>query len=454
MAATWKARLGSIKAQLVVLVLSSVLGFGVLWVQGQHALHALEESAHQMGEGKDIVADILPPPLYLIESHLLVYQMLDTPVAQRSAIASQLTTLKQRYQERNTVWFGRRALLDISVALSLMGTQKQAADAYWDYVDREFLPAALEGRDEQARNAFASLDKLYHAHRSGVDATVKLAASWADTRLAELHQTKQRTLLVLTLVAGLCVVVALSLFVLVGRRIANMLGAEPAQLHQEIVKLTSREAQAQPAPQEPLAAQDHGSVLHALRAAQDSLQLHVTETERTNRELQATLLELKHMVGTDLLTGLWSRRRLEDALASEVERHQRYGQPLSLMFMDIDFFKQVNDTYGHSVGDQVLVTLAHQIQQTQRAADAIARWGGEEFVVVCPNTNLETAAALAQRMRERIAQTEIPPVGFVTLSVGVAEYQSPETWQSWLQRADAALYQAKGRGRDQVQLAE
>ncbi|OYU32338.1 MAG: hypothetical protein CFE39_03675 [Comamonadaceae bacterium PBBC2] len=444
MAATWKARLGSIRAHLVVLVLSSVLGFAVLWVQGQYALNALEESAHQMGEGKDIVADILPPPLYLIESHLLAYQMLDAPVAQRSAIASQLNTLKQRYQERNALWFGHREHLDVSVALSLMGTQKQAADAYWDYVDREFVPAALEGRDADAKNAFASLNKLYQAHRTGVDATVKLAATWADARMEELHQTKQRTLLVLSLVASLCVAVALCLFVLVGRRIANMLGAEPAQLHREIVKLTPLEALASPG---------HGSVLHALRAAQERLQLQVAETERTNRELQATLHELNHMVGTDLLTGLWSRRRLEDALASEVERHQRYGQPLSLMFVDIDHFKAVNDQFGHPVGDQVLVALAAQIQLAQRAVDSIARWGGEEFVVVCPNTNLETATALAQRLRERIAKHEIPPVGRITLSVGVAEYQAPETWREWLQRADAALLAAKGQGRDRVWVA-
>jgi diguanylate cyclase (GGDEF)-like protein len=99
------------------------------------------------------------------------------------------------------------------------------------------------------------------------------------------------------------------------------------------------------------------------------------------------------------------------------------------------------------------VALAAQIQHTQRASDAIARWGGEEFVVVCPNTNLETATALAQRMRELVAKTEIPPAGFVTLSVGVAEYKSPETWQNWLKRADEALYEAKGLGRNQVRAA-
>ncbi|OYU46827.1 MAG: hypothetical protein CFE44_00070 [Burkholderiales bacterium PBB4] len=447
MAATWKARLGSIRAHLALLVLSSVLGFCALWIQGQYALNALESSAHLMGEGKDIVAVILPPPLYLIESHLMAYQMLEAPVAERAGLANKLSSLKQRYQERNANWFDHREHLDVSVALSLLGTQKQQADAYWDLMAREFLPMALAGRDAEARLVFGKLNALYDAHRAGVDTTVKLAASWADARFDELHHTKQRTLSFLTLVAGACGVVALLLFVLVGKRIAKMLGAEPEQLHQEIVKLTPHEA-GEPAP-----AQDHGSILNALRAAQESLQLHVTETERTNRELQTTLQELKHMVGTDLLTGLWSRRRLEDALASEVERHQRYGQPLSLMFMDIDFFKQVNDTYGHSVGDQVLVALAAQIQQTQRAADAIARWGGEEFVVVCPNTNLETASALAQRMRERVAKTEIVPVGLVTISVGVAEYRSPETWQNWLKRADEALYAAKGQGRNRVQVA-
>ena len=275
--------------------------------------------------------------------------------------------MKQRYQERNALLFRHSEHLDVSVVLSLMGTQKQQADAYWDLMAGEFLPLALEGRDSDAKQSFGRLNALYDAHRAGVDTTVKLAAAWADARFDELTTTKQRTLSFFTLIAGVCGVVALLLFTMVAKRIANMLGAEPAQLHQEIVKLTPHDGS------EPIQTPDHGSILNALRAAQESLQLHVTETERTNRDLQSTLQELKHMVGTDLLTGLWSRRRLEDALASEVERHQRYGQPLSLMFMDIDFFKQVNDTYGHSVGDQVLVALAAQIQHTQRASDAIAR---------------------------------------------------------------------------------
>lgn len=447
MAVSWKARLGSIKAHLLLLVASSVLGFAVLLVQGQQALGALQDSAQHVGEGKDIVADILPPPLYLIETHLQVHQMLDMPLPQRAEAALQFKALKARYEERNAVWYKQREQLDVGVALSLMGTQKQKADAYWELLEQRYLPLALEGRDAQARQTFVLLNALYEDHRKGVDATVQLASAWADGRMQELSETKARALWVLRVVAGICVAVALALFLVVGRRIGSMLGAEPAELHHEIGKLRLQEQSVTPLPQ------DRSSVMQALKDAQESLQAHVLETERTNRELQATLKELNHMVGTDLLTGLWSRRRLEDALVSEVDRHLRYGQPLSLLFIDIDHFKAVNDSFGHAIGDQVLMALATQLQLARRASDCIARWGGEEFVVVCPNTTLETATALAQRLRERISKSDLPPVGRITLSVGVADYRAPESWQEWLKRADDALYSAKGQGRNQVHVA-
>ncbi len=447
MAALWRARLGSIRAQLLMLVLSSVLGFCTLWLQGHYALNALEASTRQMGVGKDIVADILPPPLYLIEAHLLAYQMLDTSPAQRASVAHALAALKQHYQERNALWLAQRAELESDVAESLLGAQRKYADAYWALVESEFLPLVLAGRDVEARHVFTQLNILYATHRAGVDETVKVATQWANSRLDDLHQTKQRTHLFLTLVVSLCCVLAVSLFVLVARRIANMLGAEPVQLHQEIVKLTQLDTT------QPIPPKDHGSVLHALLAAQESLQLHMAETERANGNLQSTLQQLNHMVGTDLLTGLWSRRRMEEALANEVERHQRYGQPLSLLFLDIDFFKQVNDQFGHPMGDQVLATVALQMQLEQRATDTMARWGGEEFVVVCPNTTLDTAIGLAQRMRERVGTYGFPNVGHVTLSIGVAQYKTPESWRDWLKRADEALLVAKGHGRNRVSSA-
>jgi len=183
------------------------------------------------------------------------------------------------------------------------------------------------------------------------------------------------------------------------------------------------------------------------------LQKALERLQRNNQELQKSLFELDHLASTDKLTGTWNRRRLAEAVANEMDRLKRYKHPLSVLIIDIDFFKKVNDTHGHNVGDQVLTTLASVVQSGLRTSDSLTRWGGEEFVVLCPNTKLSTAAVLAERLRERLAQTTFPKVGHLTVSLGVAECTGSETWEQWLGRADAALYRAKEGGRNQVQFA-
>lgn len=175
--------------------------------------------------------------------------------------------------------------------------------------------------------------------------------------------------------------------------------------------------------------------------------------EDANRELQKTLVELDRIASTDRLTAAWNRRHLEEAVLAELDRLKRYGQPLSQLVIDIDFFKRINDTYGHAVGDQVLVELASVVRATLRVADSLTRWGGEEFIVLCPNTALDTAAVLAERLRERVANAIFPGVGKLTVSIGAAECLTHESWDQWFARADDALYRAKANGRNQVQLA-
>lgn len=175
--------------------------------------------------------------------------------------------------------------------------------------------------------------------------------------------------------------------------------------------------------------------------------------EGANKELQKTLVELDRLASTDRLTAAWNRRHLEEAVLAEMDRLKRYGQPLSQLVIDIDFFKRINDTYGHAVGDQVLVELATVVRATLRVADSLTRWGGEEFVVLCPNTMLETAAVLAERLRERVANAIFPGVGKLTISIGAAECLTDESWDQWFARADHALYRAKANGRNQVQVA-
>ena len=191
----------------------------------------------------------------------------------------------------------------------------------------------------------------------------------------------------------------------------------------------------------------------ARQEAVAELQRSLEQVQQTNQELQQALAELERLASTDKLTGTWNRRRLHEAVTNEMERLRRYDHPVSLMIVDIDFFKQVNDDHGHVVGDQVLTTLATLLQSNVRIMDSLTRWGGEEFVVLCPNTTLSSVAMLAERLREKIASAVYPAVNTITASIGVAECLSRETWEQWFQRADAALYRAKACGRNQVQAA-
>ncbi len=185
----------------------------------------------------------------------------------------------------------------------------------------------------------------------------------------------------------------------------------------------------------------------------EKMQKSLESLQSTNQELQKNLVELSRLASTDKLTGAWNRRRLEEALLSEMERLKRYDHPLSMTILDIDFFKKINDVHGHNAGDQVLIEMAQVLLSSLRGTDSLTRWGGEEFVVLCPNTTLLTMSMLAERLRERIAETVFPEVGRVTASLGVAECMVSETWEDWFKRADTALYRAKTAGRNQVQIA-
>ena len=227
----------SIKGLLMILVVVCVAGFAILFVQGQFGLRSVEHAAIQMGDGKDVVADILPPPLYIIEPHLLAYQLLDAPVAERGALAQRYQQLRKDYNDRNAYWVGKGGAVEAPVAQSLLGKQKERGEAYWTQLEQAFIPAVLAGRDEEARKVFSELKGLYEAHRSGVDATVLLANQWAGERLADLSATTQRTLWIMSVVVGVCVVVAILIFFVVSGRIARLLGAEPEELRADMERL-------------------------------------------------------------------------------------------------------------------------------------------------------------------------------------------------------------------------
>jgi diguanylate cyclase (GGDEF)-like protein len=183
----------------------------------------------------------------------------------------------------------------------------------------------------------------------------------------------------------------------------------------------------------------------ALRQARDA-------AETANRELQLVNAQLSNLATTDTLTGAWNRRHFEQELQRELIQSQRYGEPLSLLMFDIDHFKAVNDRYGHPVGDAVLVGLTRLVQRNLRAADTLARWGGEEFVIMLPHCSADEAASLAEKLRALLAEQTFESVGQVTASFGVTQCRPDDSPQSWLKRADLALYQAKAEGRNAVRL--
>jgi len=178
------------------------------------------------------------------------------------------------------------------------------------------------------------------------------------------------------------------------------------------------------------------------------------ELAASNERLQAQAMQLDVLATTDALTGAFNRRKFNDLTLAELERVRRYGRPLSLFILDIDHFKRVNDVHGHEVGDQVLVTLAGLLRAGIRATDSLARWGGEEFVVLSPSVTADGEAALAERLRAAVAGHDHASVGTVTASFGVAEHRSGETPDELFARADRALYRAKDGGRNRVEVAD
>jgi diguanylate cyclase (GGDEF)-like protein len=161
--------------------------------------------------------------------------------------------------------------------------------------------------------------------------------------------------------------------------------------------------------------------------------------------------EVEHRARTDFLTGLPNHRFFQTTLSSELGRAQRHNHTLSLLIIDLDFLKAVNDRFGHPSGDLVIRTIGETIRKGCRECDFAARYGGEEFIVILPETPLNGAIQVAERIRERIGQEEFPGIGTITASIGVSNYPANALNKEDLIRvADQALYVAKNGGRDRV----
>ncbi len=185
---------------------------------------------------------------------------------------------------------------------------------------------------------------------------------------------------------------------------------------------------------------DCGEITHFVAFGKD-----VTERVRMEDEV-------RRLAETDWLTGLANRLTLGRRLEAELERCERYERPMAVIMFDIDHFKAVNDEHGHDAGDVVLKAVARTVGEQLREQDTLGRWGGEEFLIVLPETDGEGAAAAAEKLRRSIAEMEVPDAPAVTASFGVTERQPGDTPRAITRRVDQAMYQAKEGGRDRVVL--
>lgn len=208
----------------------------------------------------------------------------------------------------------------------------------------------------------------------------------------------------------------------------------------------------------PLLAED-GKLIELLGVSRDiserkeyeeSIKKAESEVRLANQALAEANIRLERLAATDMLTGARNRRYFEQRSTSEMAESIRYGQKLSLIMLDIDHFKAINDQFGHLAGDHVLQTLVARLQGNLRTSDLLARWGGEEFIVLLPHSTLPGAELLAEKLRSVTADSPFPEVGRVSISLGVTEFHPGEEFDQWLQRADQALYRAKSEGRNTV----
>ena len=169
------------------------------------------------------------------------------------------------------------------------------------------------------------------------------------------------------------------------------------------------------------------------------------------RKLQALNRKLEQLSVTDRLTGLFNRMKLDEVLESEILRAPRASQAFSVIMIDVDYFKAVNDIHGHPIGDRVLVEVAQLLRAGTRTIDVVGRWGGEEFLIICPHTDNLGACQLAENLRQTLQDHRFPVVESKTASFGVASFHPGDTGKDVVARADAALYAAKAGGRNRVE---
>lgn len=171
-------------------------------------------------------------------------------------------------------------------------------------------------------------------------------------------------------------------------------------------------------------------------------------------KLKSSYSRLEKLVGTDPLTGLCNRRSLENNISMCIENYKRYGVKFSVLMFDIDNFKNINDTYGHQQGDSILVEISDILKASSRITDCCARWGGEEFIILLPNSDINGALTKAENLRALI-ESKVSSPSRITCSFGVSDfYKGDDSIDNIIMRADQALYQAKYMGKNRVEFMD
>jgi diguanylate cyclase (GGDEF)-like protein len=328
-----------------------------------------------------------------------------------------------------------RQRLDIvrrSLDQFLRASTDQAVKSHAERAERLLLEWELVvsgGGNDRDRDR--QLDQLSEMIQDDIDANVQIAQTESDAAVEHVEQVVARAAAWIAAL-GACTI-ALGLFAgLLVNDVLRHLGLAVGHARR-------------------IASGDLGKVIEVHRNDEPGQLLAALETMRSELNKQQTALE--RLATIDALTGLPNRRRLEEACQIQMARVKRRGEKLSVIMTDVDKFKSVNDTYGHQAGDLVLQHVAQILGATVRESDFVGRWGGEEFMVLCPDTKLTDAAIVAEKLRAAIAGHEFPVVGDKTASFGVAELALGEALEHAVERADAALYQAKEKGRNRVELA-
>jgi diguanylate cyclase (GGDEF)-like protein len=186
-----------------------------------------------------------------------------------------------------------------------------------------------------------------------------------------------------------------------------------------------------------------GRIMFRLEAAKSYLEKEINARKKAE-------IDLQFMATHDVLTGVYNRRALIDHLNQSIEQARRYESELSVLITDLDFFKKINDSFGHQEGDNVLRDFAQLLKNTVRKSDMIARYGGEEFVILAPHTTIEEATNLANKIRNLTKESLSNDKRPVTVSIGVTQWNISDGVEEIFQRTDKALYKAKDLGRDKV----